>query len=52
MVTMQNKQWYETQAKKHYRAYQAAVEVGDTQAMKFHEKEYLTYDKAAKSQGS
>lgn len=48
---MPTKEWYETQAKKHYRAYQAAVEVGDTKAMEFHEKEHLTYDKAAKSLG-
>jgi hypothetical protein len=44
-----NKQYYEKKAADHFRAYQAAVEVGDTKAMKYHEQEYLTYKKAAES---
>lgn len=47
---MHNKEWYAKKAKDHYRAYLAAVDVGNTRAMKFHEKEYLTYKKASDSQ--
>lgn len=44
-----NKQYYKKKAADHFIAYQAAVEVGDTKAMKYHEKEYLTYKKVSES---
>lgn len=48
-VLMNKKQYYKDKATDHFRAYQAAVEVGDTKAMKYHEQEYLTYKKASES---
>lgn len=46
---MSNKEYYKKKATDHFRVYQAAVEVGDTKAMKYHEQEYLTYKKASES---
>lgn len=44
-----SKEYYKKKAADHFRAYQAAVEVGDTKAMKYHEQEYLTYKKASEA---
>jgi hypothetical protein len=44
---MKDKTYYKKKAKQHYRAYLAAVDMGDTVAMKYHEQEYLTYKKAS-----
>lgn len=46
---MIDKKWLKKKSDDHFRAYKAAVEMGDTKAMKYHEQEYLTYKKASES---
>lgn len=45
---MDIKNYYTKQAKKHFAAYQKAIDSGDTKAANYHMKEYLTYEKASK----
>jgi hypothetical protein len=40
---MHNKEWYTKQAKRHYDAYLVAIDLDDTKAAKYHEREYLNY---------
>lgn len=42
VAPMNRKEFYKKKTADHFRAYQAAVEVGNTKAMKYHEQEYLT----------
>jgi len=42
------KDFYKKKAKEHFEKYQIAADKGDLKAMAFHQKEYLTYDKASK----
>lgn len=47
-VKMDAKNHYTKQAKKHFAAFQKAIDAGDTQKANYHMKEYLIYEKARK----